>query len=193
MKYYSRHKNWTREGEREFYRQMYEKDLSDSPITELEFAKRKLKQVQRKIDACAASMPEHVDQLNSIKEANYEIHKEFLAQRISEISKQPIAELNSSCKQVLNGNLEILRIVEPPIISHKNEYLLGSRSKGAITAFIDALKQKGLIASKVSDAELALAMNELIVGLNLGKDGRTLRNRSSAYLKYYNKLLNLLE
>ncbi len=86
---------------------------------------------------------------------------------------------------------DVLKIVEPRIIDDKNQYCLGEREKGAITAYVVGLKN-GFI-SKYSDKTLALILNAKIKGLDLGAEGRTLRNtESTAYNKYYNKTLYLL-
>jgi hypothetical protein len=86
---------------------------------------------------------------------------------------------------------EVLKIIEPRIIDDKNQYCLGEREKGAITAYVIGLKN-GFI-SKYSDKTLASILNAKIKGLDLGAEGRTLRNtESTAYKKYYNKILYLL-
>jgi len=89
--------------------------------------------------------------------------------------------------------VNILKQVEPPIINNKDEFNLGSRSKGSIVAWISALKIKGIIKARLSDSIIAKHLNSKFKGLELGKDGRTLRNpRTTAYNNYYKTILNYL-
>jgi len=132
----------------------------------------------------------------------YVLFKEWLERKIprketAKLEKEETYEPGktiSEINQSLGKYIEVLRCVEPPIIGRKNEYLLGPRSKGSFTAFIAALKQKGKLASHYSDAQISTSLNSLIDGLELGKDGKTLRNpRTTAYRKYYNSIYDLIE
>ena len=88
--------------------------------------------------------------------------------------------------------ISVLREVEPPVIDIANCYLLGLRQKGSVTAWVMALKSKGLIKN-VTDDKLSKLLNKEFTDLDLSKDGRTLRNpQTTAYNKYYTKILNLL-
>lgn len=94
---------------------------------------------------------------------------------------------------IVKQSIAILKQVKPPIITMNNKYNLGSKSKGSITAWITALKMKGFIKNNVSDINIATVLNNEIEGLNLGSDGRTLRNfETTSYKKYYKTILNLL-
>ena len=89
--------------------------------------------------------------------------------------------------------IEVLKKVTPPIISKDNEFVLGSRSKGAVTAWVSALRSKGYIHNGLKDKEIAPLLNVTLPKLNLGADGRTLRNtQTTAYKKYYTDILSLL-
>lgn len=92
--------------------------------------------------------------------------------------------------ELIQGCIDILKKVNPPIITNKNHFNLGPRSKGAITAWVKALREKGLIKDNLKDNVIAQLINSKISGLNLGQDGRTLRNlRTTAYIKYYKSIL----
>ncbi|WP_163322981.1 hypothetical protein [Draconibacterium mangrovi] len=94
---------------------------------------------------------------------------------------------------LINPHLSALRDVQPPIINKEGQYNLGERSKGAITAWIEVLKLRGHLPQKDNSRELVSILNELIPGLNMGIDGKTLRNiETSAYKKYHTKLLSLI-
>jgi len=85
--------------------------------------------------------------------------------------------------------LDILKKVDPPIITMNNEFNLGPRSKGAISAWVDVMK-KGIIKSSASDEDVAWWLNSNIKGLNLYEDGRTLRNvETRAYDKYKDAII----
>lgn len=95
--------------------------------------------------------------------------------------------------ELIKDCINVLRTVTPPIINNQDKYNLGSKSKGSFVAWITALKKKGLISAKIPDMIIAKHLNERFKGLDLGKDGRTLRNpNTTAYKKYYTTLLNLL-
>lgn len=88
--------------------------------------------------------------------------------------------------------IETLLWVKPPVINENLMFLLGSRQKGAISAWIDALSKKGKIR-KAGDAELAILLNKAFSGLNLGADGKTLRNPgTTSYIKYHKQFLELI-
>ena len=94
--------------------------------------------------------------------------------------------------EFLTTCIEVLQKVEPAIIDGNLNYLLGSRQKGSIVAWIAVLKQRSKIAA-IKDSDLAALLNDKFKGLFLGKDGRTLRNtRTTSYTKYHNQLLNLI-
>jgi len=84
---------------------------------------------------------------------------------------------------------EVLKAIDSPIVTHNNEYALGVRNKSAITAWIEALKEKSYIKN-VSRQQLSAILNNKITGLNLGKDGKTLSPQvnASTYKKYYSKI-----
>lgn len=107
--------------------------------------------------------------------------------------KKPIelGELFSSKKDFTNC-INTLKTIEPPVIDDLFNYRLGERQKGAIVAWVQAVKQRGKLKI-VKDESLALLLNRKIKNLNLAKDGRTLRNTgTTAYKKYFNKFLNLI-
>ena len=94
---------------------------------------------------------------------------------------------------LINECIDVLKTVKPPIITKQNEYNLGSKSKGSIVAWIIGLKFKGIIKKSLSDEVISRCLNLKFVGLNLGKDGRTLRNtETTSYKKYYTTILSLL-
>lgn len=89
--------------------------------------------------------------------------------------------------------LKILRDVEPPVINDENVFLLGERSKGALTAWVDALKAKSIVKKSISRQDLTSILNSKISGLNLGSDGKTLDNPgTSAYIKFFSKISRLI-
>jgi len=89
-----------------------------------------------------------------------------------------------------DSSIQILREVEPPVINQKGHYILGSRSKGSITAWVQAHKQKSKITT-ISDKDIAPLLNAAIPGLNI--DERTLRNTgTTAYTKYFIQILALI-
>lgn len=95
--------------------------------------------------------------------------------------------------ELIDDCILTLKKVTPPILTNDNKFNLGSKSKGSITAWIRALKKKGIIKNNLGDNTIASLLNEKFRGLNLGKDGRTLRNlETTAYKKYYTNLLSLL-
>ncbi len=88
--------------------------------------------------------------------------------------------------------LKILQQVEPPVISSTFHYQLGERQKGAIVAWVKALRKKGKLI-QIQDDVLSAILNEKIIGLNLGVDGRTLRNEgTTAYTRYYTSFISLI-
>ncbi|GET28781.1 hypothetical protein [Prolixibacter sp. SD074] len=96
-------------------------------------------------------------------------------------------------EKLINDCIDVLKRVEPPILTENNKYNLGSKSKGAIVAWVKALKAKGFLRSNISDPIIAKHLNTRFGGLELGEDGRTLRNlETTSYNKYYTNLLNLL-
>ena len=89
--------------------------------------------------------------------------------------------------------MDALRKVQNPVISSENSFLLGARQKGAIAAWVCVLKFRNYIDSHISNKDLAKAINQEITGLDLYKDGGTLDdNKTSAFLRYYNKFLVLI-
>lgn len=117
---------------------------------------------------------------------------------LKKIPKSKSAPLNTiedlfESLEVAQLCIDVLKKTEPPIINYDCSFRLGPRMKGAIVAWIDALKDKGLINQQIKDAELAILLNQKFPNLELGKDGRSLRNPgSTAYKKYYNSLKSLL-
>lgn len=95
--------------------------------------------------------------------------------------------------ELIQPCIDALKKVSPPIITDKEHFNLGSKSKGSIVAWVSALKAKGIIKNSLSDSLIAGFLNERFKGLELGADGRTLRNISTtAHNNYYTDLLNLL-
>ena len=112
--------------------------------------------------------------------------KKYTPKTLEELFENVEDEMFKSCFNVLYE-------VSPPILNNLNRYNLGSKSKGSITAWIEALKNKGFIKKGLSDSVIATILNSKIKDLDLGKDGRTLRNiNTTAYNKYYNTIFNLL-
>lgn len=92
-----------------------------------------------------------------------------------------------SSKEVSELSIQILKDVIPPVINSKGYYILGKRQKGSITAWVAALKQKGIIHN-ITDNNLAVIINKRIKGLDI--DERTLRNiGTTAYIKYFTQIL----
>ena len=83
---------------------------------------------------------------------------------------------------------DILKKVDPPIISQENEYLLGDRQKGSIVAWVEVVRP---FIYSLQDDDIAKLLNNQISGLNI--TGRTLRNlNTSSYNKYCSKIRYLL-
>lgn len=85
----------------------------------------------------------------------------------------------------------VLSIVSPPVVNNST-YLLGDRSKGSIVAWVEALKQKGKI-KEIEKPILVKLLNAEFHKLELGSHGRSLSDvTTSAYIKYFNKFLSLI-
>lgn len=96
-------------------------------------------------------------------------------------------------KNNVDLSLKVLLDVNPSIVDVNFNFILGERQKGSIVAWVSAMKEKGLIFNNVNDSDIARVLNSKIHGLNLGGDGRTLRNYgTTSYNKYYLELLSLL-
>jgi len=94
---------------------------------------------------------------------------------------------NSACETCLNA----LRLVIPPVINNNNNYLLGERKKGAIVAWIEVLKIRGIIIN-IDKIKLAEILNNTFFGLSISS--RTLSNvTTTAYRKYFTKLTTLIK
>ncbi len=102
-------------------------------------------------------------------------------------------EADSSEKEIIRKNLHYLTVVDPPVIDKKGRFLLGSRKKSAISVFVRVLRKRGLLSHDLNSQELVEVLNELIPGLSLGADGKTLRDPANSMVKLYNEqLLNLI-
>lgn len=75
----------------------------------------------------------------------------------------------------------ILMNTEPPVISEDFRYLLGEKKKFKVTAWYQALHQRGWVKSPPSQKDLINLLNEKMLGLDLGKDGRSLRGKDKPY------------
>lgn len=96
-------------------------------------------------------------------------------------------------KNNVDLSLKVLLDVNPSIVDVNFNFILGERQKGSIVAWVRAMKKKGLIFNNVNDSDMARVLNSKIHGLNLGVDGRTLRNYgTTSYDNYYLELLSLL-
>ncbi|MBK7037586.1 MAG: hypothetical protein KBF42_05490 [Chitinophagales bacterium] len=85
----------------------------------------------------------------------------------------------------LETAINALKIVEPPIIDKDDNYLLGRNDKGAFTAWVKVLNEKGYIKT-TNGEKVAPLLNKRFKGLKLGKDGRTLSNyETRSYKTYY--------
>jgi hypothetical protein len=88
--------------------------------------------------------------------------------------------------------VDILRKVSPIVINESNQYLLGPRQKGALVAWISALKNKGII-QPVEQKTLAALMNAYFKGVDFGQYGKSFSDvTTTSYKKYYKQILNLL-
>jgi hypothetical protein len=71
-------------------------------------------------------------------------------------------------------------------------YLLGERQKGSIVAWVAVLRSKSLIQN-ISDSDLSRLLNKQFKQLELGADGRTLRNtETTSFTKYGSQIKKLL-
>jgi len=75
----------------------------------------------------------------------------------------------------------ILMNTEPPVISEDFRYLLGEKKKFKVTAWYQVLHERGWVKSPPSQKDLINLLNEKMPGLDLGKDGRSLRGKDKAY------------
>lgn len=75
----------------------------------------------------------------------------------------------------------ILMKTEPPVISEDFRYLLGEKKKFKVTAWYQALHERGWVKSPPSPKDLINLLNEKMTGLDLGKDGRSLRGKYKPY------------
>jgi hypothetical protein len=88
--------------------------------------------------------------------------------------------------------IDALKNVTPPIIDSRDNYLLGEHEKGSIVAWCKILKDKGKIIN-ISSEKLSPLLNKKFHGLDLAKDGRTLRNWDTlAYTKYLRQFRSLI-
>ncbi|WP_207516108.1 hypothetical protein [Longitalea luteola] len=88
--------------------------------------------------------------------------------------------------------VDLLKRTSPVVINATNQFLLGPRSKGALVAWISALKSKGIIRP-VDQITLAALMNTYFKGVNFGQYGKSFSDvTTTSYKKYYKQILNLL-
>jgi hypothetical protein len=84
-----------------------------------------------------------------------------------------------------NECMSALRNVRDPVISHDNKFLLGSKQKGAFTAWYEVVKHRQKFKPGIIKADVASLLNKEIDGLKLGEDGTTLRRPGTTmYIKY---------
>jgi len=102
-----------------------------------------------------------------------------------ERTKKPEQDYSSAGLAIKNY-LYLLKDVIPPVIDETNKFLLGSKQKGSIAAFIHILTERGKF-KKTPDPILAKFLNDNIEGLELSQDGRSLRTYTSATYKEYHK------
>ncbi|MDN3205930.1 hypothetical protein [Algoriphagus sediminis] len=74
---------------------------------------------------------------------------------------------------------KLLLEMEPQIINHDFEFVRGDRKKGIIAAWYSVLKQRGYVRVIISDRDAVTLLNSKFRNLNLGQDGRTLRQTDS--------------
>lgn len=145
--------------------------------------------LQMKLIGLQKREPENTQILSRYKILKLYINDNFSAARESIIKSELILQ-NKTVKKTtaINGSglpskislfrddtkttqyLSLLQTSKPPIIDRTGHYILGSRKKGAVTAWFDALLNAGKINSELSwDLKTAL-VNELIPGLNVTKE-----------------------
>ena len=98
----------------------------------------------------------------------------FTSLEEAEKNDSPILEMD----EILNEPeycYQILIEYQPPILNKDFKFLLDSKKKSVIAAWISVLEERGYIKKMVDNEKLVLLLNKKIKDLNLGKNGRIFR------------------
>ncbi|MFZ1635756.1 MAG: hypothetical protein WAT43_17855 [Chitinophagales bacterium] len=126
-----------------------------------------------------------------IKWLNEFIPKEQFTKTKNIDNLQTIEDLFYESKD-LTIAINALKNVDPPIIGKLENYLLGRNEKGAFTAWIKVLNERGFIRT-TNGEKVAPLLNKRFNGLRMGTDGRTLSNyKTRAYNAYYHDFKSLI-